>query len=293
MGDKQRAARDTAERLKRLCDNNLFGIDKLAELVRAAQMNLAMHGDGSSNVYHTNSLLPPGEWPDDVQNDVHGRIKPNSFDAVFTNPPFGSKLPIDDPHILDQFQLAREEAKSPRSSMPPEQLFVERCLDLLKPGGRMAIVLPDSILSNPGLAFIRRWVLRNAYIIASVDLPREMFARSDTHTMTSILVLQKFTAEERRLVAELGRPPEYEIFMAIADHVGWDLRGSPVYVRTPEGDEILRKVTRTVTSRDAKGDVIEATEEEEEPILNDQLPAVSRLFSKWLQDRAPQAWMND
>ena len=157
----------------------------------------------------------------------------------------------------------------------------------------MAIVLPDSILSNPGLAFIRRWVLRNAYIIASVDLPREMFARSDTHTMTSILVLQKFTAAERRIFAEVGRPPDYEIFMAIADYVGWDLRGSPVYVRTPDGEEILRKVTRSVTSRDASGDVIETTDEVEEPILNDQLPAVSRLFSEWLQGRAPQAWMND
>ncbi|WP_414581920.1 HsdM family class I SAM-dependent methyltransferase [Scytonema sp. PCC 10023] len=120
-------------------------------------------------------------------------IRLESFDVVLTNPPFGSKLPIDDPYILDQFELSIAEAKAPRSSLPPEQLFVERCLEFVKPGGRMAIVLPDSILSNPGLAFIRRKVLRNAYIIASIDLPRQMFARSDTHTMTSVLVLQKFS----------------------------------------------------------------------------------------------------
>ena len=235
-----------------------------------------------------NSLLPPGEWPDNVR----GETDLGKFDVIFTNPPFGSRLPIDDPQILDLFTLAKVEARSPRSSMPPEQLFVERCLDFLKPGGRMAIVLPDSILSNPGLAFIRRWVLRNAYIIASVDLPREMFAKSDTHTMTSILVLQRFTDEERRLVAEMGRTPEYDIFMAIADHVGWDLRGNPVFIRTPEGEEILHKTKRVVTARNARGDVIETIKEVEEPELDDQLPHVTSLFTDWLAQGPPRRWMH-
>jgi type I restriction enzyme M protein len=285
--NRVKADAQIADRLKQLCDTNIFGIDKLAELVRAAQMNLAMHGDGSTNVFHANSLLPPGEWPDNVRR----HIQLAQFDVVFTNPPFGSRLPIDDPHILDQFKLSSFEARSQRSALPPEQLFVERCLDFLKPGGRMAIVLPDSILSNPGLAWIRRWVLQNAWVIASIDLPREMFARSDTHTMTSVLILQKFTAEERRLVAEMGHPPDYEIFMAIADRVGWDLRGQPVYLRTPEGEEILRKVLRTVRGRNTLGDIVEMQREIEEPIIDDHLPAVTELFIKWLNQGAPRRWM--
>ncbi|MFQ5853021.1 MAG: restriction endonuclease subunit M [Candidatus Binatia bacterium] len=292
QGDKGRANQDTAQRLKRVCDNNIYGIDKLTELVQAAQMNLAMHGDGSANVYHANSLLPPGEWPTGEPNNVRGKIRLGVFDVVFTNPPFGSKLPIDDPHILDQFRLVRFEARSPRSSMPPEHLFIERCLDFLKPGGRMAIVLPDSILSNPGLAFIRRWILHNAYVIASVDLPREAFARSDTHTMTSVLVLQKFTDEERKLVAEMQQPPEYGIFMGIADHVGWDLRGNSVFVRTSEGEEVLKKTTRTVTTRNAYGDVVETIQEVEEPIVYDQLPIITDLFTEWLAKTSPQRWMH-
>jgi type I restriction enzyme M protein len=88
----ERAEAETRNRLMRLCNDNLFGIDKLAELVRAAQMNLAMHGDGATNVVHANSLLPPGEWPDNVR--AHMALQ--AFDVVFTNPPFGSKLPIDD-----------------------------------------------------------------------------------------------------------------------------------------------------------------------------------------------------
>jgi type I restriction enzyme M protein len=285
-GEKAQAA--ITNRLRSTCDSNIFGIDKLPELVRAAQMNLAMHGDGSTNVFHVNSLEPFGSWPDEARK----RLRPGSFDVVFTNPPFGSKLPIDDPQILDQFDLSRFEAKSPRSSMPPEQVFVERCLEFLKPGGRMAIVLPDSILSNPGLAWLRRWVLRNAWIIASVDLPREMFSKSETHTMTSILVLQKFSSEERRIIDQVGRLPDYEIFMAIADKVGWDLRGQPVFVRTPEGEEVLRKTVRTVTGRNAKGEVIETKREVEEPIIDDHLPAIAELFVQWLKGRAPGRWMN-
>jgi len=286
--NKYKAQTAITDRLRSTCDSDIFGIDKLPELVRAAQMNLAMHGDGSTNVFHANSLQPFGAWPDDARE----KIKPGTFDVVFTNPPFGSRLPIDDPQILDQFELSRFEAKAPRSSMPPEQIFVERCLNFLKPGGRMAIVLPDSILSNPGLAWLRRWVLENAWIIASVDLPREMFAKSDTHTMTSILVLQKFSSEERRIVDQVGRLPDYEIFMAIADKIGWDLRGQPVYVRTPDGEEVLRKTYKTVSGRNARGDVTETVREVEEAIIDDHLPAISDLFVGWLNEGAPRRWMN-
>ncbi len=288
-GDRTKAAPRIAERLKTYCDTHIYGIDKLPELVRAAQMNLAFHGDGSTNVYHANSLLPPGEWADHVRENVNL----SKFDVVFTNPPFGSKLPIDDPHILDRYDLVKYEAKAPRSSMPPEQLFVQRCLEFLKPGGRMAIVLPDSILSNPGLAWLRRWVLANAWVIASVDLPREMFARSDTHTMTAVLVLQKFTPEEKQHFKELGKVPSYKIFMSIAENCGWDLRGQPKYLRTPEGEEILRKTKRTITTRDLHGRLTEVEKEVEAAIVNDQLPAVVLRFQEWLKDNPSQPWNHD
>jgi type I restriction enzyme M protein len=288
-GDRSKAAPRVAERLKNYCDSHIFGIDKLPELVRAAQMNLAFHGDGSTNVFHANSLLPPVEWPDFVRE----RIGLSKFDVVFTNPPFGSKLPIDDPHILDRYDLVKYEAKAPRSSLPPEQLFVQRCLEFLKPGGRLAIVLPDSILSNPGLSWLRRWVLSNAWVIASVDLPREMFARSDTHTMTAVLVLQKFTSDEKQHFAEVGRVPAYKIFMAIAEECGWDLRGQARYVRTPEGEEILRKTKRKAITRNESGSLVESEKEVEEPIIHDQLPIVVTRFREWLKTNSYQPWNHD
>ena len=286
--NEARVRREVADRLTNFCNKSIHGVDKLSELVRAAQMNLAMHGDGSTNVHHANSLLPPGEWSPSVRDQVGlGR-----FNVVFTNPPFGSKLPIDDPHILDQFELAVFGAAAVRSSMPPEQLFIERCLRFLKPGGRMAIVLPDSILSNPGLTFIRKWMLMNAYVLASVDLPKQMFARSDTGTLTSVLVLQKFTDEELRLAREMGKPPDYQVFMAIADEVGWDLRGNPVFKRTPSGEQILATKKRVVTTRNAKGDVVESVQDVAEPIRNDQLPMVAEVFAEWLGSIPPQRWMH-
>jgi len=277
---------EIGKRLKAICDQNIFGIDKLAELVRAAQMNLALHGDGSSNVFCTSSLLPPGEWPEGLPK----QIGLERFDVVFTNPPFGSRLPIDDPHILDQYELTQFEAKNPRSSLPPEQLFIERCLGFLKPGGRMAVVLPDSILSNPGLMWLRNWILQKAWIIASIDLPREMFAKSDTHTMTSVLVLQKFTVVEREAVIKTGRTPKYEVFMAIAEHVGWDLRGQPVYLRTPDGEFVIKKNTKTFLMRNGRGQVEESHRQVEERVLNDDLPLIVDLFKNWLKETTSNGW---
>jgi type I restriction enzyme M protein len=288
----ERARQDIAERLRRVCDTNLFGIDKLSELVQAAQMNLAMHGDGSSNIYHANSLISPGEWPSEPDNDVQGHIRLGAFDIVVTNPPFGSRLPVDDPHILAQYELARFESRSMRTSMPPEQLFVERCLGLTRPGGRMAIVLPDSILSNPGLSFIRRWVLQRAYVIASIDLPRETFARSDTHTKTSVLCLQRFTEEERQMVASGHSLPHYEIFMAIAEHVGWDLRGGDQYLRTPEGEIVFSEVPRVTRGRDDKGNVVTVRTTDVAPVLWNDLPSITERFRIWVAGNHSNSWLH-
>jgi len=213
-GNEIKALEETARLLRELANANLAGIDFNPILVRAAQMNLVMHGDGSTNIFQANSLLPPGEWPSEPPNDVAHHIQPGQFDIILTNPPFGSKIPIDDPHILNQFELARFGLTTGqrRGSMPPEQLFIERCLQLLKPGGRLAIVLPDSILSNPGLAFIRRWILRKARVLASVDLPQVTF-EPYTGTQTSVLLLQKKTAEEVRQEQRMTQPQDYEVFM--------------------------------------------------------------------------------
>lgn len=287
--DESKALEETARLLRETANRYLAGIDFNPLLVRAAQMNLVMHGDGSTNVYHANSLLPPGEWTGEVARHV----QLESFDIVLTNPPFGSKIPIDDPHILAQFELSTLEMEKGtyRASMPPEQLFIERCLQFLKPGGRLAIVLPDSILSNPGLAFIRRWILQRARVIASIDLPQVTF-EPYTGTQTSVLLLQKKTPNDMQIEKAAGRPCDYEIFMATPEAVGHDRRGEPLYLRTPEGELIEYEEVVTVTRRTPSGQLVTERRQQRVRERFDQLPEVVRRFTDWVSRPERMRWLN-
>ncbi|HEC88937.1 MAG TPA: hypothetical protein ENI52_06455 [Thermoplasmata archaeon] len=231
---------------------NFFGIDFNPFLVKVAQMNMVMHGDGSANIVHANSLESPSNW----NSEAKKKIKFEDFDIVVTNPPFGTKAVIDNPDILKQFELTTFGANSPRTALPPEQLFIERCLNFLKPGGYLGIVLPDSILSNPGLKWIREWILQKTYIIASIDLPVETF-EPHTGTQTSILILKKKTLPQQKL------QEDYKMFMVIPEKVGHDRRGNPIYRTTPDGEiELGRNV---------------------KPIIDDHLPLVTEAFKEWLK----------
>ena len=244
-------------RVKELAEHNLFGMDINPFLVRTTQMNLVMHGDGSVNVFRGDSLAAPGEWDDE---GARQKIKQGSFDIVVTNPPFGGKARIDDPHILSRYELPTSEAKDTRRAMPSEQLFVEGALKYVKRGGYLAIVLPRSIANNPGLKFIRKWLLKNARLVVSIDLPKETFAEGGGVPNPSVLVLQRLTREEEKL-AQARALDEYEIFMAIPEKVGIDKRGNAVYLRTPEGFVIL--------------------DENGKPTVDDDLPHVVSDFEEW------------
>ena len=292
--DDARVETETVNRLRDNASRRLSGVDFNPGLVRAAQMNLVMHGDGSTNIFHANSLLPPGEWPRDAPNDVQDKIRLNHFDAILTNPPFGSQIPIDDPHILEQFELARfgTSDRQRRTSMPPEQLFIERCLQLLRPGGRMAIVLPDSILSNPGLSFIREWLLKRARVVASIDLPTETF-EPHTGTQTSVLLLQKKTDEEINLESASGQEREYEVFMAMPRAVGHDRRGNVLHLRTPEGDLIEYEENTPVFRRAPDGSITMENQRRRRVAVHDELPSVVSSFREWVGQPGRRQWLGD
>lgn len=247
-------------RVKEIAERNLFGLDINPFLVRTTQMNLVMHGDGSANVFPADSLLAPGEWEEEA---ARKKIIPGSMDICVTNPPFGGKAVIDDPHILSRYELPNFDAPNMRASMPAEQLFVEAALKYVKPGGILAIVLPDSILNNPGLSFIREWAFIRARIVASVDLPKETFAASGGVPNPSVLLLQRLTKEEIKL-AEARALDDYEVFMSIPRTAGRDKRGNPKFYRTPEGFEILN--------------------DRNEPTLDDEVPLVAKAFDAWRQE---------
>src|SRR5262249_10823122 len=157
-------------------DSNLFGADFDPALVRATTMNLMMAAGSKGNVFHIDSLTFPGGHLDGLKEATE-RIPLGSIDVLMTNPPFGSDIPITDPAILGRYELAAKWQKQEgnyirsegyQSAVAPEVLFIQRGIEWLRPGGRMGIVLPDGILGNPGDEYIRRWILRHCWVLASV-----------------------------------------------------------------------------------------------------------------------------
>ena len=229
LSPRERARR----RVRDACILNLFGLDINPFLVRTCQMNLVLHGDGSSNVFRADSVRSPGEWDEDARRN----IPYGNADVVLTNPPFGGKAKIDDTHILDQYELSRWESSYSRSVLPAEQLFVETALKFVKPGGHLAIILPDGILNNPSLRFIRSWLLRRSRLIASVDFPKTTFKASGGVNNPSVLIVQKFTMEQAAQADKGVIDTAYKVFMAAPQTAGINNRSTPVYLRHPDGRE--------------------------------------------------------
>ncbi len=293
------------DRISDMAKTNYFGFDINPDLVKATKMNMVMNNDGSGNILQTNSLLPPHEWTDEFKSKLAEALGVNKaeirnqntigfFDVIVTNPPFGSKIPIKDENILRQFELAhiwedKEKTGSwsmssrLQSSVPPEILFIERCIQLLKPGGRLGIVLPDSILGSPGLGYIREWLIRNTKIIASLDLNVDTF-QPRNGTQTSVLFLQKKTQNQIDNEEKSGTMADYNIFMAMVDKVGHDKRGNPLFKRDKKGNEILVPDLNNVIvmGSTAEGDAT-ASLERKKKLEDDQTPDVPRIFAKWKQ----------
>jgi type I restriction enzyme M protein len=279
------------DRLRAFAERQVFGADFDPFLIKASQMNMVMAGDGRGHLYHINSLEYPSGHLEHLDR-ARKEIPLGTMDVVMTNPPFGSDIPITDTGILRQFELAHVwEALEDGSfrntgrlhgSVAPEILFIERCLEWLKPGGRMGIVLPDGILGNPAAEYIRWWILRRAWVLASVDLPVEVFiVEANVNILTSLLFLRKKTKEEVG-AEDLGGSTEYPVFMAVAEKVGFDRRGNKLYRRATDGEELVE--LRTEKERIRIGDrVVERTLRRMEKTLDDDLPKIAEKYREFLR----------
>jgi len=205
-------------RLWKLSNRCIYGTDANDRMARTSKMNMIMHGDGHGGVHHHDGFL-------NVNGIFEGR-----FDIILTNPPFGANVePTDkvlavdiavkpeaeERYLKEYGDLYREAQsrvraalnkpiatlfelpKSDKAKIKTEVLFVERCLDLLKPGGRLGIVLPEGIFNNPSLTYVREFTEDRAYLRAVISLPHETFISSGASVKCSLLFLQKFTEEEQ------------------------------------------------------------------------------------------------
>lgn len=293
-------------RVKKYAENMLFGFDFDPDLKKAARMNMVMAGDGHANIFNINSLeYPQGDKPDvakigprieasvkaagdkaSCQRDIPANDARGKFDMGFTNPPFGAKVKVD-LAISRRYDLGKKKDKNGHftpdassSSEAPEVLFIEQCWQFLKPGGKLAIVLPDGILGNPDSEAIRAWILDHFRLLASVDLPVEMFL-PQVGVQASLLFLRKKT-EEERLAAANGRE-DYEVFMAIAEAVGKDRRGQPIYRRDDDGAEILFDGEKKTLVFQPDGSTKVVTRRVKEKRLADDLLEIAETYSKFLK----------
>lgn len=290
------------DRIAEVASNSFFGFDINPDLVKATKMNMVMNNDGSGNILPCNSLDPPHLWNDDFKTKLANAlgttkekiINSNSiafFDVIVTNPPFGSKIPVKDSAVLQQFDLGHIwnkdssgnwiKTKKLQASVPPEQLFIERCLQLLKPGGRMGIVLPDAILGSPGLEYIRTWLIQKAYIIASIDLHEDTF-QPRNGTQTSVLFIQKKTQDEIDKEEKSGQMKDYKIFMAMVDRIGHDRRGTTLFKRDKYGNEILVPEENEVVELDQISSGQKTVKvASQTKVIDDQTKEVPKIFAKW------------
>ncbi len=197
------------------------GIEKDSFLAKVTKAYMAVIGDGRGGVFCEDSLKLFEEWPERVRE----KIVPEQFDYVFTNPPFGSKIKVQGAHILGQYPLGYLWKETPDGwakttkipeSRPPQILFIDRCLQLLKPGGTLAIVLPESLFGNPSHNYITSYLAENMTITGLVSMPEDLF-QPHTHAKACVLFAVKTPP-----------PKDYPVRMAVVKWCGHDSRGNPI-----------------------------------------------------------------
>lgn len=234
-------------RLWKLSNRCIYGTDANDRMARTSKMNMIMHGDGHGGVHHHDGFL-------NVNGIFEGR-----FNIILTNPPFGANVepsdkvleadiavnPASEQRYFDEYgDLYKEAQKRVKAALnqpiaklfelpkrtekkgkieygkiKTEVLFIERCLDLLQPGGRLGIVLPEGIFNNPSLAYVREFTEDRAFLRAVISMPADTFKSSGADVKCSLLFLQKFTEEEQRIFDETYTTAKLDIENKYANEI--------------------------------------------------------------------------
>lgn len=227
--NKELDTQQKGSRMYNLSRNCIYGTDANPRMARTSKMNMIMHGDGHGGVHHHDGLL-----------NVNG-IFEERFDVILTNPPFGSRVDkgqkvteadrFTDETLIKEYKErygeAYEEAlkqvndnigKSLLSlydvgamSGLTEILFMERCLRLLKKGGRMGIVLPEGVLNNSNLKKVREYFEGKAKIVLICSIPQDVFLAAGATVKPSLVFLKRFTEEEEKQYLNIKTRAESEV----------------------------------------------------------------------------------
>lgn len=216
------------------------GMDKDAFLAKVCKAYMALIGDGRGGVFCANSLAQPDDWSPAMSVKTGlGR-----FDIVLTNPPFGKNIVVKGAPLLSQYDFGYrwkkdkatgtwEKQASLYEDQPPQIIFINRCLQLLKPGGRMGIVLPEAVFGMPTYEYVVAYLRERTKIRGVISMPEALFKTSGkggTHAKVCVLFLENTKPKAGE---------DWEIFMAEAKWCGHDSRGNPTIRTDKEGNEVL------------------------------------------------------
>jgi type I restriction enzyme M protein len=210
-------------------EKNLFGVEINDEIARVAKMNMILHDDGHSNIAGDDALDRPEAIRTRTRNNGFAE---GCFDLILTNPPFGAEVNLTERPYLADFNLGNQEdakgKRKARKNQKTEILFIERVCQFLKPGtGRAALVLPDGILTNSSLQYVRDFLLERFQLLAVVSLPQTAFAHFGAGVKASLVFLRRRGADEK--------PSDDEaIFMAAPAMIGYDATGRKCENQLPE-----------------------------------------------------------
>jgi type I restriction enzyme M protein len=232
----------------------IFGIDFDEKVVRVARTLNLIAGDGNTNVLHLNNL-DFDRWGEFINNrdwlEVYGAglkrlealqkekdsYKEFNFDILMANPPFAGD--IKESRIIHKYELGYNEKSKPKSAVGRDVLFIERNLNFLKPGGRMAVVLPQGRFNNTSDKAIREYISEKARILAVVGLDVNTF-KPHTGTKTSVLFVQKWNSDTSKGPL-CTKTDDYPIFFAVSEQSGKNNSGEYVYVKNSAGQSKLDK----------------------------------------------------
>ncbi|TWP28274.1 restriction endonuclease subunit M [Apibacter muscae] len=201
-------------------EKNLYGIEINEQISRAAKMNMIIHDDGHTNVITSDGLL----LPEEIEKNTKNRgFTYNRFDFIITNPPFGSTVRQTEKAYLKEYKLGKKEAdwlavvekpETNRENQSTEVLFIEQNYKFLKEGGYLAIVIPDGILTNSSLQYVRDSLEEMFRIVAVVSMPQTAFTATGAGVKSSVLFLKKHTLETTEKIKEIKTSTQFNLLSA-------------------------------------------------------------------------------
>ena len=261
----------------------VFGIDFDEKSVRVARTLNMIAGDGKTNVLHLNTLdytrweekLKDSSWAKTYLDGYYRLLdlaknrqipKEFNFDIVMANPPFAGD--VKDSRLISDYEVAFDSKGKKVNAISRDVLFIERNMDFLKPGGRMAVVLPQGRFNNTSDEKIRDFIMQRARLIAVVGLDGNTF-KPHTGTKTSVLFIQKWD-EDKNSPSYNPKVDDYEIFMAVSENSGKDNSGQEIYELDENGERKL--------------------DEHNHLIQKDDLKQIAYEFEKWAKSQKLSFW---